>query len=100
MSKSTMSFVPNGEFVYRTVAGEGILVPVRGGMEELDSLFSFNEVGAFIWQLVTAGQTVAEIVEAVVDEFEVERDEAERDVLGYLTSLQERSLIEPSAETP
>ena len=36
----------------RLIDGEILLVPVRGGVGELASIRSFNEVGTMIWQAV------------------------------------------------
>ncbi|MCD4750155.1 MAG: PqqD family protein [Thermoanaerobaculales bacterium] len=85
--------MPNGDFVFRDIGGETILVPVRAGVSELDSLFALNEVGAVVWKGVEARSSVQEIVSVVRAEFEIEPAVAEKDVLEFLDVLVERNLI-------
>ena len=85
---------PNGNFVFRKIGNETILVPVKAGVSELDSLFTFNEVGTVIWKGVENRSSVREIVSSVQSEFEIEPDSAESDVLEFLEVLVERNLIQ------
>jgi hypothetical protein len=87
--------VPNGEFVFRTIGDETILVPVKAGVGELDSLFTFNEVGTVIWKGVETRSSVREIVSVVQTEFEIDPESAQSDVLEFLESLIDRGLIQP-----
>jgi hypothetical protein len=87
--------MPNGDYVFRNIGDETILVPVRAGVSELDSLFTFNEVGAVVWRAVEARSSVQDIVTAVLSEFEIEQAAAEGDVVEFLTSLLDRDLIRP-----
>lgn len=87
---------PNGNFVFRKIGGETILVPVKAGVSELDSLFTFNEVGTVIWKGVENRSSVREIVSAVQAEFEIEPDAARGDVLEFLGVLVDRNLIQPA----
>ena len=87
--------MPNGDYVFRNIGDETILVPVRAGVSELDSLFTLNEVGAVVWKAVEARSSVQDIVTAVLSEFEIEQAAAEGDVLEFLSSLLDRELIRP-----
>lgn len=90
---------PRGKFVFRDIAGESILVPVRGGVSEMDSIFTLNETGAMIWKGIEAGRPVGKIVQTLQTDFEIETSEAEREVREFLDLLIERRLIE-SSEAP
>ncbi len=87
-------FRPKGEYVTREIGGETILVPVRSGVAELDSVFTLNEVGTVIWEGVARGDTLGEIVAAVVAEFEVGEEQALRDAVEFLESLRESGVVE------
>jgi len=87
---------PNGNFVFRKIGDETILVPVKAGVSELDSLFTFNEVGTVIWKGVENRSSVREIVTAVQAEFEIAPDSAQSDVFEFLEVLIKRSLIQPA----
>jgi Coenzyme PQQ synthesis protein D (PqqD) len=52
-----------------------------------------NEVGARVWELAD-GRTFAEIVDVLVNEYEVERTQLRRDAEAFLSELHSRSLLE------
>ncbi|HEY7499279.1 MAG TPA: PqqD family protein [Vicinamibacterales bacterium] len=83
------------EFVTRQIADETIIVPVVGGVGDLDAIFTLNEVGSYIWRLTEPPTTVGAIVEAIGRAFDVPADRAERDVVEFLGTLAEAGLITP-----
>jgi hypothetical protein len=68
---SAVRFARKSEFVTRTIAGEAVFVPVRGQIGDLDAIYHFNDVGAFIWNLVDGKTSVRDIAQAVREEFDV-----------------------------
>ena len=85
--------VRHGDFVTREVAGETIVVPIRAGVGDLDSIYTLNDVGATIWKLIDGTRTADDIALAVVEAFEVEPEQARRDVEEFLASLTEAGMI-------
>jgi len=81
------------DIVTRQVAGETLLVPIRGELADLGRIFSLNEVGRFIWERLAGGAEVEAIITAVLQEFEVTREEAASDVAELLRDLLEANLI-------
>ena len=86
------------ELVTRDVAGESIIVPIKGHVGDLEGVFTLNEVGAMIWRLMDGQTTVRQLMEAVRNEYDVEAAEAAEDVVDFLRSLEDTGLIRPSAE--
>jgi hypothetical protein len=93
---SAHSFRKKGEFVTRSIAGETLVVPVRGQVGDLDAIYNLNEVGAFIWEQVDGRKSVAQVVESVCEEFEVAREQAEKETSAFIASLEAAGMIEPS----
>jgi len=91
---SSVIFRPRGKYVFRDIAGECILVPVRAGVRELDSLFTLNETGALIWKTLEIGASLKDIVKAVMEGFEIDRVQAENETSEFLNILTERGLVE------
>ena len=87
------SFSKSSELTTRAIAGETLIVPITGRVGDLDSIYTLNEVGSRIWQLINEQIKVRQIVESVSDEFDVSRAEAERDVIELINSLAEAGLI-------
>ena len=81
------------EFVLREIAGEYILVPVGSTALELNGLITVNEVGVFIWKLLQNDVTLDEIVQAVLDEYDVEESVARKDAADFLAVLQENNIL-------
>ena len=74
-------------YVHRKVADETILVPVRSNVADLECIYSLNETASRVWELLDGKRTVGEVLQVILDEFEVEPDEAEADLLEIMTQL-------------
>lgn len=83
----------NSEFVLRTIAGDKVIVPTGGASQYFNGLITLNEVGAFIWEKVNEVQSREEIVEAILEEFEVDEKTARKDVNGFLDMLKEEYIL-------
>jgi hypothetical protein len=83
------------DFVFRRIAEEIILVPIRRNMGDLESIYSLNETAARVWELLDGRRTLGEIVDALVQEFEVASATAETDLRALLGQLAEAGAIHP-----
>ncbi|HKH97600.1 MAG TPA: PqqD family protein [Candidatus Sulfotelmatobacter sp.] len=83
--------------VSRVVAGETLIVPVRGKVGDLASIYSFNGAGSLIWKLLESPKTLAELAAAVAQEYEVEPAQAERDVTAFVGEMKGVGLVEVPA---
>lgn len=77
----------NPDYVVRNIRGEKLLVPIAGDMGALDSLFTLNESATVIWDLASQGKSRDGILQALVAEFEVQPEEASRDLDQILNEL-------------
>ena len=75
--------------VYREIAGEAILVPIRQNVGDLESIYTLNETAAFAWELMDGEIALNEIATAIVTEYEVEEEEAQQDLLELVAQLVE-----------
>ena len=82
-------YMRNQDVVSRKIEGELIIVPIRSGVGDLNSLYTLNPVGSVLWDFLSQGHTIAEMVERICDEFEVSAVQAERDIEAFLDSLME-----------
>jgi hypothetical protein len=90
----TQVFVRSRAVVSRVVAGETLIVPVRGKVGDLASIYSFNETGSLIWKLLDTPRTVGYVVGAVAEEYQVDTEKARQDVLRFLSEMRTVGLIE------
>jgi hypothetical protein len=101
MNISKRYFIREKDLVTRCVAGETIIVPIRGNVGDLNSIYTLNEVGTKIWELIDGKGSVEQIVEAICDAYEVTPEEAEKDAFEFLVGLEEAGLIRlPINERP
>jgi hypothetical protein len=90
-------FVRSRAVVARVVAGETLIVPVRAKVGDLASIYSFNGTGTLIWKLLEAPRTVAQLVTAVAEAYEVDLARAERDVMDFVSEMKSVGLVEVPA---
>lgn len=74
--------------VFRKIGDECILVPIRQGVGDLDSIYTLNETAARIWDLIDGQKKVQEIKDQLLAEYDVTPSEAEKDLLGHLEQLE------------
>ena len=75
--------------VSRAIVGEVILVPIRQNVGDLESIYTLNETAAHAWMLLDGERTLGQIVEQIVNEFDVDQAEAQQDLVELLMQLEE-----------
>jgi len=69
--------------------GETVLLDLAS-----ESFFGLDEVSTRVWQLLRDGAGRAEIIDRLLEEYEVDREVLERDIEDLLERLAEAGLIE------
>ena len=82
------------EIVYRKVAGEAILVPIKGKLADMQRIFALNPVGEFIWDEIDGSKTLQQISEDIRSRFDVTREDANADLEAFIAELLKEGLIE------
>lgn len=79
----------------REIAGEYIIVPTGREAMKFKGLISLNEAGAFIWKALQEGaQTEESLLDAVCDEYEITREEAEQDIREFLQKIRAEGMLD------
>ena len=60
--------------------------------------YGVNPVGATVWNLLKQPKTIAEIRDAIIEEYEVEEKRCEQDLLTLLEEMRSEGLIEVRGE--
>jgi ubiquinone biosynthesis protein COQ9 len=77
---------PNSAF--RVYDGQAtIVLPDRAEVKVL------NEVGSLVWERMDGARTVADIIDAVIAEYDIAPVEARRDVLSFIETLRESGMV-------
>ena len=78
----------------RKVGEVNIVVPLGQKVLDLNGVITLNETGAFIWELLGEERSLGELVEAVSQEFDVEPDQARKDIEDFLENLRKFDMLE------
>jgi len=87
------TYVRSDSVVSRVIAGETLIVPVRKGVGDLASIYSLNEVGSTIWNVLSQPRTTGDIVASVEQEFEADGQRIAHDVGSFLTEMVSTGLV-------
>lgn len=93
IERASQVFIRSRSVVSRTVAGETLIVPVRGKVGDLASIYSFNGTGSLIWQLLDAPHGLADLIDAVAQHYEVAPEQAQKDVTQFLNDMLSVGLV-------
>lgn len=80
--------------VLRHVAGEHMLVPSVTREVDLDSLFLLNATGVFVWEQLDGLRNVAALSTLAANEFSIDSEAAQADVINFCSSLLKRKLAD------
>lgn len=80
-------------FHLRSIAGEMIAVPTGPVATKLSGLAILNETGQFLFELLQSEQTEETLVQAMLDTYEIDRENAVADIQAFLSVLRENGLL-------
>ncbi|MBT8039530.1 MAG: PqqD family protein [Gammaproteobacteria bacterium] len=86
--KDDHAFNLSEDVLFQEVSGETVLLDLAS-----EQYFGLDEVGTRIWQLLNDRKTISEMVDILLNEYEVQRGPLEADVRELLRTLMEAGLI-------
>ena len=81
------------EFAVREIVGEYVLVPLGLGALELGGMISTSETGAFLIEALRENVTRLELLQLILDTFEIDSITAEKDLDEFLLQLKNQNLL-------
>jgi len=79
--------------VTRKTGNEYVLVPVTDNIANMDSVFTLNETGAFIWEHLDGRQDIGEIIRALTEEYDVGIEQAAGDLFSFVRDLEKYLIV-------
>lgn len=79
--------------ILREVAGNYIVVAVGDAVKTFNGVINLNETGAFLWKNLADGKNEEQLIDALLSEYEVERELATADVKKFIDKLTEAGLV-------
>ena len=81
-------------FMLRDIAGNFVVVPVGKASKDFNGVINLNPTGAFLWKKLITGATTEELINNLMEEYEVNIDVATLDTNTFIENLKEASLLE------
>jgi Coenzyme PQQ synthesis protein D (PqqD) len=94
MITTSSTIVVSKDQVSCDLAGEAAILNLKNGV-----YYGLDTVGASIWNRIQQPATVASVREALVQEFDVDAQRCEKDLLELLQKLATEGLVEVTHET-
>lgn len=73
---------------WRLIAGEAVILSL-----DTKVLRGLNDVGSRVWDLIDGQRTVDDIVDVIVEEFDVPRAQAAADIQTFTGELLDKGLV-------
>ncbi len=81
-------------FVEKIIGDELVIVPLVGAVAQMDKVFSLNELGIFIYNLLSTPKSEEELLKLILNEFDVEEQTAQQDLQHFLCKSVECKVIQ------
>jgi len=95
-----MVFAHSNDVVAREIDGMLIIVPLTAGVGDMeDDLFSMNETGTAIWNMLDSKKPMKDIIADLEKEYIAGPGEITEDAIGIVEELLKRRMIVEAAST-
>ena len=81
------------EFVLREIAGDYIIIPTGKTVLKFNGLITVNEVGASLWKMLQEEATMDELVQGILEEYDVDEATAREDIQEFLDTLDKGGVL-------
>ncbi len=81
-------------FMLRTVGGRSVVVAVGKAADTFNGLITLNDSGVFLWNLLSRGATHDELLEKMLEEYDVTEMTARAGLDRFLEKVRGAGLID------
>ncbi len=81
------------DVVTREIAGETILIPIRGAVADMEKIFVLEGAGEYVWGKIDGQTTLAGIAGLLARDMQVDAQTALADVVEFAGQLKEQGLV-------
>ena len=79
--------------VTRKTGNEYVLVPIANNIADMNSVYTLNETGAFLWELIDGKKTIKDLIDAMISEYDVGKEIATEDVSSFIEEMNKYLII-------
>ncbi|AFQ45964.1 PqqD family protein [Desulfosporosinus meridiei] len=81
-------------FMLHEVAGQWVIVPLGERVVKFNGIMMLSESGSLLWKLLEKDASAEELVQALLTEYCIDAETAQRDVQEFIEDIREKELIE------
>lgn len=93
VAPEALLYLRSQSVVSRQIAGETLVVPIRGKVGDLASIYSFNETGSLLWNALEQPRTLDSLSLLLCQTYGVDWDHAQQDATSFMQEMREAGLI-------
>lgn len=82
------------DYLMRQITDDYILVPTGAATSDFNGLINLSETGAFVWKNLDSAKDVEELIQKMLEEYEVDEETARNDINSFVASLQQNNMLE------
>jgi len=83
----------NKDMVARVIDGETILLPVYKTSNDINCIYTLNNVASLVWNLIDGKKTLVQIKKVVLAEFDTDEKEVDKEMARLLKDLKQIKAI-------
>ena len=80
-------------FVLSEVAGQAVVVPT-GKELDLSRMITLNGAGKLLWERLAKGAEAEDLVAALLEEYDVDKETAAKDVAAFVKKLENNGCLQ------
>ena len=89
MAVENWVYFRNPDFIFRRIVNELVLVPIHQDVADMDSIYTLNDVGAFIWDKLAEPLCITDLKEMILDQYEASAEQVISDLPTFLEEMVE-----------
>jgi hypothetical protein len=89
-----MRYQRNPELIFRKIVDEAVLVPIHQNVANMDCIYTLNDVGAFIWDVLQQPASLEDLVKDLLQEYDADPDVLKADLSRFLSEMQSIGALE------
>ena len=81
-------------FVLKKIGDESVVIPLGSEAINLGGVLTLNETGVMLYEMLKDNKEILELVDALVEAYNVSREQAMNDVLEFIEKLKELGILD------
>ena len=81
-------------FIIRELAGEYVVVALGEASKIFNGIIKLNDTGKFMWEKLAIGCEKEEIIQAILQEYDVDHAQVEADLDQFIKTLEGANILE------